>query len=915
MNRPLPMQVGTASRQGRTRDHNEDHLGTPPEWVEEAVLQNRGRLYLVADGMGGHQAGEEASRRAVSRILHEYYADTSTEIAASLDRAINVANAEIVAEAQRNAALQGMGTTVTVAVLKGNALHVANVGDSRAYLVRGGVARQITQDHSFVAEQVRAGLLTPEQAATHPRRNVITRCLGVRPDVQVDHFQLALAPGDRIVLCTDGVSNVVSDADLARTVLAKPDPAQAAESLLALADRQGREDDGTIVVLGVPGALGAAAPSAPARLLVPLLGVGGLIVAGVVLAVLLKGMPGVGPRPTTTGTTLVAEGAPVTATSTPRNPTATTLAGTAVASPAPVTTVPTTGAAPVSAQATAAPTPTLCLAPQPRSPEPDSYQRGTVTFKWDWAGTLAPDQCFELRVSNKNDPAKGAYPHTKGQSQDVTLLATGEYQWTVVVVEDGSGNCTGTGGRELSGTAEPLAFHWQPQASQPTVSPSTAVPTAVPTTGPTITTVPTLEPTRGDAVVPTKRPTVTPQPAVVAAGRGASTVTIARGDHPSVAYHAPSPVEIKLANGLGGYQQSHDTCLSSTASLPMGASSAITLAADGTQVGLISYALQPYIPAGAVVSSAELRMYVRSRSEGAALTVEAYPVLRGWDDTQATWISATTAVAWEGPGCSGPADRSPLPVTSVEVPAGEGGGWLELDLTALVREWVAHPETNMGILLRCEGDAGSSIELASAEDLMVDHRPLLTINWEPATPTPTRTSTATLTVTPSPTVTTTSTPTLTRTPTQTATPKATPTPTRHSHDAWLPLTARLRYDCADAYEPNNYPEDAWPISLGQRVEAWFCPASVDTDDFYKLSSPDGGSVVIDLVVPGRYDYDLYLIDESLRIVAKSKNVGNGVAERVTWTLDAGATYYVRVHPFTPGGDASTPYVLTVQEQQ
>ena len=235
---------------GREREHNEDYCGSF-EPQDPAVLGERGRLYLVADGIGGHQAGDVAAQYAVEKVLYSYYSDPWVGPGENLTHAMRRANADLYKEAQQNLAHRGMGTTMVAAAIRGHELTVANVGDSRAYLVREGRIRQISQDHSWVAEQVAANLLTPEQARNHPKRNVITRSLGNDPDVAVDVFHESLQAGDIVLLCTDGLSGLVRDEDMAATV-SRADPRIAAERLVRLANDSGGHDNITVTVVAVP---------------------------------------------------------------------------------------------------------------------------------------------------------------------------------------------------------------------------------------------------------------------------------------------------------------------------------------------------------------------------------------------------------------------------------------------------------------------------------------------------------------------------------------------------------------------------------------------------------------------------------------------------------------------------------------
>lgn len=187
VSKQLRLDVAQLTDVGRKREHNEDNMAyVIPKDMQ--VMARKGALFIVADGMGGHAAGEVASEIAVDTITNVYYQDDNDDVTTSLLHAIKRANALIHQRAAENMLRSGMGTTCVAAVLRGNMAYIANVGDSRAYLVRGSQVKQISQDHSWVGEQVRAGLLTEEQARTHAQRNVITRSLGTQPDVEIDIF-------------------------------------------------------------------------------------------------------------------------------------------------------------------------------------------------------------------------------------------------------------------------------------------------------------------------------------------------------------------------------------------------------------------------------------------------------------------------------------------------------------------------------------------------------------------------------------------------------------------------------------------------------------------------------------------------------------------------------------------------------
>jgi len=226
---------------GKTRDHNEDSFGVGP--AEQA--DQLGELLVICDGMGGHAAGEVASKIGVETILAIYYGEASEDRAHVLEQAFEQANEQIFARGNGS-----MGTTGVAALLLHDALHIANVGDSRAYLIRDGEIRQISRDHSFVGDQVAAGLITADQARSSPHRNVITRALGYQSGVTVDLFRWPLQIDDIIVLCSDGLHGLVSDAEIAR-VAGEATPNDGVHQLIDLANSRGGTDNITVVIVQV----------------------------------------------------------------------------------------------------------------------------------------------------------------------------------------------------------------------------------------------------------------------------------------------------------------------------------------------------------------------------------------------------------------------------------------------------------------------------------------------------------------------------------------------------------------------------------------------------------------------------------------------------------------------------------------
>jgi serine/threonine protein phosphatase PrpC len=260
LSKQLRLDVAQLTDVGRKRPHNEDNMAyVIPK--DSQVMAKKGALFIVADGMGGHAAGEVASEIAVDTVSNVYYQDDSEDIPLSLMNAIKRANALIHQRAAENMMRSGMGTTCVAAVLRGGVAYIANVGDSRAYMVRHSQSKQISQDHSWVEEQVRAGLLTKDQARSHAQRNVITRCLGTQPEVEVDIFTEVLQEGDTFVLCSDGLSGPVAEDDL-RSIINQYLPSESVYHLVERANENGGPDNITAIVVRVlelgddpPGAL------------------------------------------------------------------------------------------------------------------------------------------------------------------------------------------------------------------------------------------------------------------------------------------------------------------------------------------------------------------------------------------------------------------------------------------------------------------------------------------------------------------------------------------------------------------------------------------------------------------------------------------------------------------------------------
>lgn len=237
------LRVGSLTDVGKVREINQDYLATDPEHG----------LFIVADGMGGHLAGEKASQGAVEAITRalspEILAQANGTMVDLIQAAIQEANREIVQASLQDSSMRGMGTTATVAVTLSDKVFVGHIGDSRAYHMRGGEIVQITEDHSVVAQLLRARAITPAEAQRHPYRNVITRCLGMQMEIEADTFEVDWQPGDRLLLCSDGLSGLVSDEEMIRIADEYAEPQEACERLVALALERGGYDNITIVLL------------------------------------------------------------------------------------------------------------------------------------------------------------------------------------------------------------------------------------------------------------------------------------------------------------------------------------------------------------------------------------------------------------------------------------------------------------------------------------------------------------------------------------------------------------------------------------------------------------------------------------------------------------------------------------------
>ena len=232
---------------GRKRQLNEDYVCARTEEVG-----NLSNFFIVADGMGGHKAGDRASKETVEMMLEKISTVKETDPKVILQEALNVANRKVFLDASASEDLEGRGTTVVAATILDGKLLAMNVGDSRLYLISDGEIRQITMDHSLVEEMVRKGILAKEKARNHPKKNIITRAVGVAPTVEPDFFEVDLKAGDRILMCSDGLSNMLEDEELQKIVDSVGSLEDKAKFLVDAANVNGGKDNVSVILIEIP---------------------------------------------------------------------------------------------------------------------------------------------------------------------------------------------------------------------------------------------------------------------------------------------------------------------------------------------------------------------------------------------------------------------------------------------------------------------------------------------------------------------------------------------------------------------------------------------------------------------------------------------------------------------------------------
>ena len=237
------LKTFSATDVGRFRQLNQDYV-----YASEEPVGNLPNLFIVADGMGGHKAGDFASSFSVKQVVESIGKSDSSNPIKVIRTAIEKANLDLIEEAKKSPEKSGMGTTIVVATVVERYLYVANVGDSRLYLV-GDTIAQITRDHSLVEEMVRAGKLGKKEARLHPDKNIITRAIGATEDLMVDFFDLRLREGDTILMCSDGLSNMVDDADILRIMNEHSGVEEKTRALIRQANENGGKDNIAVVVV------------------------------------------------------------------------------------------------------------------------------------------------------------------------------------------------------------------------------------------------------------------------------------------------------------------------------------------------------------------------------------------------------------------------------------------------------------------------------------------------------------------------------------------------------------------------------------------------------------------------------------------------------------------------------------------
>lgn len=446
--RPLPVELWGATDQGRQREGNEDTIypESGAEFFQPSAdkLAQKGQLLVVADGMGGTQAGGESSRWAIRVAVERYYDMTGTNLGLNLKAAIEVANNSLHQYLQSTGVAEA-GCTMTAAVIHHNVLYVANVGDSRAYLLRNGKLTQLTRDHTVTQQKIDQGILTPEQAAADPERNVITRSMGLKPDVVVDLFPpIQLAQSDLVLLCSDGLTDMLADPAILGLLEGQP-PKRAAKRLIDGANKQGGHDNISVVLAQIGGKpVAASAPGGDGALeQLASLPVKQLALLAIGLLLLLCVLAGIG---------WVLAGM-----SQPTQPSTATLPGVTVTregiTATPEALPPTATLPPADGRATSTPLPTFTPLPSPtprptaRTPVPGVTESPATTgiqlsapangvaldnpVHFAWQGSLSTGQQFQIILQFTDGFEIIRLTEQSALTLDIPKERVGEWRWWV----------------------------------------------------------------------------------------------------------------------------------------------------------------------------------------------------------------------------------------------------------------------------------------------------------------------------------------------------------------------------------------------------------------------------------------------------------------------------------------------------
>lgn len=239
------MKASSKTDIGNKRSMNQDYV-----YCNDEPVGSFHNLYIVADGMGGHKAGDHASKLCVNSMVDSITGSTHKTPVTIFEEAVNAANSLVYQKAKENIEYEGMGTTMVACTLQEDTLYVANIGDSRLYLIDDSI-KQITSDHSLVEEMVKNGNITESEARIHPRKNIITRALGIDENVKADYFEIKVKESDLILMCSDGLSNMIEDDDMEYIIRHSSSIQNAVDNLVDKANENGGSDNITVILAEV----------------------------------------------------------------------------------------------------------------------------------------------------------------------------------------------------------------------------------------------------------------------------------------------------------------------------------------------------------------------------------------------------------------------------------------------------------------------------------------------------------------------------------------------------------------------------------------------------------------------------------------------------------------------------------------